>query len=140
MTYGLDTSALLRLLVGLPEGLAQKVNDRLSCLIEEGHKIHISKLVLSEAYFALQTHYDLTKDQAIESLISLRTVPGFVLDSSVAEVFATPRLGHARPGFVDHLIVADYVAGDETTISCEKSFRKLVRTEVVLEDVRCARG
>ena len=131
MNYGLDTSALLRLLVGEPEALAQKVNDRLASLIDSGHKIRISDLVLSEAYYALQTHYELTKDQAIATLGSLRSVDGFSLSATALHVFETPRLGHASPGFVDRLIIVGYESADETTISCEKSFSRLAKTEVI---------
>lgn len=131
MTYGLDTSALLRLLVGEPKALAQKVNDRLATLIDAGNEVRVSDLVLSEAYYALQTHYGLTKDQAISSLASLRSVDGFSLSAMALRVFETPRLGHASPGFVDRLIVAGHETAGETTISCEKSFRRLDSTEVI---------
>lgn len=131
MNYGLDTSALLRLLVGEPEALAQKVNDRLASLIDAGHAIHISDLVLSEAYYALQTHYGLSKDQALSSLDSLQSVAGFKLSTTALRVFETPRLGHANPGFVDRLIAAGYETNGETTISCEKSFSRLTKAEVI---------
>lgn len=131
MNYGLDTSALLRLLVGEPEAIARKVNDRLASLIDSGHKIRVSDLVLSEAYYALQTHYGLTKDQAIASLASLRAVAGFSLSDTALHVFETPRPGHASPSFVGRLVIEGYGATDETTISCEKSFGRLAMTEVI---------
>ena len=131
MNYGLDTSALLRLLVGKPEALARKVNDRLAALIDAGHAIHVSDLVLSEAYYALQTHYGLSKDQALSALSFLLSVSGFSLSSTAAHVLGTPRLGHANPGFVDRLIAAGYETNGETTISCEKSFSRLAKAEVI---------
>lgn len=131
MNYGLDTSALLRLLVGEPEALARKVNDRLASLIDAGHVIRVSDLVLSEAYYALQTHYGLSKDQALSALASLQSVAGFKLSVTAARVLETPRLGHANPGFVDRLIVAGYDANGETTLSCEKSFSRFSKAEVI---------
>mgnify|MGYP001569072089 CR=1 FL=1 len=57
MSLGLDTSVLLRLLVGEPVALATKAQNR---LVEAHHirqAVIISDLVIAEAYHALKHHY-----------------------------------------------------------------------------------
>lgn len=131
MTYGLDTSALMRLLVGQPSDLAEKVNARLSELIEMGNEIRVSDLAISEAYYVLQDFYGLTKEQAIESLSSLAGTPGFVLSQEVKDALNTPNLAHASPGFIDRVLALGHINGNEPVIACEKSFKKLKNVEII---------
>jgi len=49
---GLDTSVVVRLLVGLPEALAQAAQRRLERAVETGERVFVSDLVIAEAYFA----------------------------------------------------------------------------------------
>ena len=52
MTHGLDTSVVVRIISGLPEGAAENVGERIAAEIAEGNDFSVSALVLSEAYFA----------------------------------------------------------------------------------------
>ena len=54
MTYGVDTSVLLRVLTGQPVALAQKVRARLKDLWRSGVRCSVCDVVVSEAYYALQ--------------------------------------------------------------------------------------
>lgn len=54
---GLDSSVVLRLLIGEPVELAEVAQAFLDELFELGKKAVISDLVVSEVYFALQYHY-----------------------------------------------------------------------------------
>jgi len=132
MTYGLDTSALMRVLVGQPQELAEKVNARLAALIDMGNEIRVSDLAVSEAYYVLQDFYGLTKEQAIETLSALPATPGFVLSKEVADALSTPNLAHASPGFIDRVLAFGHLNLDEPVIACEKSFKKLKGAEVVI--------
>ena len=132
MTYGLDTSALMRVLVGQPADLAERVNTRLASLIDMGHEIRISDLAVSEAYYVLQDYYELTKEQAVEALSSLTSTPGFVLSPEVTEALSTPNLAHASPGFIDRVLALGHIHDGETVIACEKSFKKLENAEVIV--------
>jgi len=131
MTYGLDTSALMRVLVGRPEELAEKVNARLAALIDTGNEIRVSDLAVSEAYYVLQDFYGLTKAQTIETLSTLPATPGFVLSKEVSDALSTPNLAHASPGFIDRVLALGYLNHDEPVIACEKSFKKLKGAEVI---------
>jgi predicted nucleic acid-binding protein len=77
MTRGLDTSVILRLVTNRPQPMASEVADYIRALLAAGDTFAVSDLVVSEAYFALQHHYDLSKEQAIESLRLLSRETGF---------------------------------------------------------------
>ena len=70
MTHGLETSVVVRIISGLPEGAAEKVGERIAADIAGGDVFTVSALVLSEAYFALQHHYQFTKEEALQSLLA----------------------------------------------------------------------
>ena len=80
MTHGLDTSVVVRIISGLPEGAARRVGERIAAEVASGELFSVSPLVLSEAYFALQHHYNFTKDEALQSLRALVMVQGQLMD------------------------------------------------------------
>jgi predicted nucleic acid-binding protein len=55
---GLDTSMVVRLLVGLPEAQAQAARIRLERAVDTGEPVLVSDLVLAETYHALQCQVD----------------------------------------------------------------------------------
>lgn len=61
MDYGLDTSALMRLATQQPPELAERVTARIQSVLDAGAAIHVSDLVVMEAYYALQHSYHATK-------------------------------------------------------------------------------
>ena len=133
MTYSLDTSALLRILLNDPKQLAANVAMYVYSRQQKGDVFAISDLVLSEAYFALQFHYDLPKDKAIESLKFIANVRGFVVSDWAKDILSLPNLAKASPGFVDRLIHGAAFAQSQTTVSCEKDFRRLPSTAIIKE-------
>ena len=78
MTHGLDTSVVVRIISGLPEGAAENVGERIAAEIAEGNDFSVSALVLSEAYFALQHHYAFTKEEALQSLLAFSCTDGIL--------------------------------------------------------------
>ena len=131
MTYGLDTSVVVRLLVSEPQALAAKAKDFVEAALDEGHLFYISDLAISETYFVLQHHYGKTKESAISSIKAIQEMPGFSFSSEAKAALNTPEAWKARPGFVDRMIAAEYAAKGFVTVSCEKDFRKLDFTEVI---------
>ncbi|MCX7113972.1 MAG: hypothetical protein NTX45_28665 [Proteobacteria bacterium] len=105
--YGIDTSILVRLVSGDPEGLYEQCVQRLSVLVQEqGAEVFASNQVIGEAYIALQHHYGITKSDARSGLAS-------VLQSGLV----TPRHGQGildilatgtGCGLIDRLIADDY--------------------------------
>ena len=69
VAIGLDTSVVLRLLVGVPEAQARAAQRRLERAIEGGESVFVCDLVIAEAYYALQFHYAVPKAEARSMLI-----------------------------------------------------------------------
>ena len=131
MTHGLDTSVVVRIISGVPEGAAEKVGERIAAEIANGDDFAVSALVLSEAYFALQHHYAFTKEEALQSLLAFSCTEGIRVAESIRAILESPNLATAKPGFVDRMIVGEYAIVGSDTYSCEKSFRKLDGTVVI---------
>lgn len=101
MSLGLDTSVVLRLLTGQPPKDARTAKERLHKAVEAHEDVHVTDLVLGEAYFALQYHYGVSKDQARAGLLEMLR-SGIVCPSPVEAVRA---LAAARgAGVMDRLI------------------------------------
>ena len=131
MTYGLDTSVMLRLVTNDPSGLSQRVVERIRQLRENGDDFIISDVVASEIYYALQHHYRMSKMEAVESMRAIAASPGFAFSPEVQAALDTPDAWKASPGMIDRIIACEYAARGHVTLSCEKSFRKLDLTEVI---------
>ena len=131
MTHGLDTSVIVRIISGLPEGSAEKVGQRIAADIADGDVFTVSALVLSEAYFALQHHYAFTKEEALQSLIAFSRTDGIKIPDSLKSILQSANLAKSNPGFVDRMIVSEYASFGSDTYSCEKSFRRLAGTVVI---------
>jgi len=136
MTYGLDTSVVLRLLTNQPLKLATNAIVKVHRMQQAGDVFFISDLVLSETYFALQDYYGVTKENCLAALKGLCEHSGFAVSDEAREALATPNLAKASPGFVDRMIHGDYLARGYKTFSCEKSFTRLPLTEIVKESDR----
>lgn len=128
---GLDTSVLLRLLVGKPETQAKRAQEFLDQVFVEGQRAWVSDLVVSETYFALQYHYDVPKDIALKTLLELFEAGEIICIGAAHKVLKTPSLHSANPGFVDRLIHADYSRNDGTMATFEKKAARLERATVI---------
>ena len=131
MTYGCDTSLLMRILTNHPGPLAAKVIAETDKRIKSGDVFEISDLTLSEAYFSLQASYGVSKADALVLLKRISEVAGFTVSDHPRGILALSNLATAKPGFVDRLIHGTYFSAGKTTVACEKSFRKLPLSEVV---------
>ncbi len=133
MTYGCDTSFLLRILTNHPRPLATKVIATAYKRCQAGDVFVISDLVLAEAYYALQASYGVSKGNAIMLLKKISEAHGFSVSDYAKETLAIPNLHRAAPGFIDRLIHGEYSRKGLKTVACEKSFRKLPVCEVISE-------
>ena len=134
MTYGCDTSFLMRILTNHPQPLAAKVIAEEYRRVLDGHVFEISDLTLSEAYYSLQASYGVSKTDALMLLKRISEATGFVVSGHAKNTLALPNIAKASPGFVDRLIHGEYFAAARTTVACEKSFRKLPLAEVFTVD------
>ena len=118
MTFGLDTSVVLRLLTGQPQELAVHALARYQEGIANGDSFYVSDVVASEAYYAIQHHYGKTKEEALSALKDFSSGEGISFSQK-------------NPGFVDRMLASGYREQGQITLSCEKSFRRLADTEVI---------
>ncbi len=130
MTYGCDTSFLMRILTNHPRSLATKVIVETYRRVQDGHLFEISDLTLSEAYYSLQASYGVSKADALMLLKKISEARGFVVSRHAKDVLELSNLAKASPGFVDRLIHGEYFTDSKTTVACEKSFKKLPLAEV----------
>ena len=112
MTYGLDTSVVVRLLMCEPPELAVKARDFVEAALDAGHLFYISDLAISETYL-------------------IQEMPGFSFSAEAKAALDTPDAWKASPGLVDRMIISEYTSKGFVTVSCEKDFRKLDFTEVI---------
>ena len=131
MRTGLDTTVVLRLLLGRPADQAARAVALLDELSRGGHHAVVSDLVVSEAYFALQHHYGVSKQDALQGLRRLFSDGEIKPLGAVAEVLATDRLASAKPGFVDRLIHGGYAASSAGMVTFENAGGKLDGTRVL---------
>ena len=131
MTFGLDTSVVLRLLTGEPSELAVHALSRYQQGIANGDDFAVSDIVAAETYYALQHHYNKTKEEALAALILFSDGEGISFSPDFRTAIKTPNIHKTSPGFVDRMLVSGYTSKGQVTLSCEKSFRKLPETEVI---------
>ncbi len=133
MIVGLDTSVVVRLLTGEPEGLAAVALGYVIERRQAGDRMLVSDWVVAETYYALQHHYQATKKQTLDALRSFLATSGIESAGEVAEVIATPRLESAKPGFIDRVIHAGYLrSGVEEMATFEKAAARLRAVRVLV--------
>ena len=114
---GLDTSVVVRLLVGLPESQARAARRRLEGAVEEGEPVVVSDLVIAEAHHALQHHYAVPKAEA-RAILRRFVGSGIVTLEPHAAVGALEFAGGA--GLVDRLIHLRYRSLGAITLTFER--------------------
>ena len=108
---GLDTSVLVRYLVGTPPAQAR----RAAALVDGDDEVGVSPVALAECAHVLRTQYDVSAGDVIDSLIALVQrenvrVLGLRADVLVGSLVRARQLpGHPVP---DALIVAASLAAD----------------------------
>lgn len=122
---GLDTSVVVRLLVGEPSAQAESARALLDELFAANETATVSDLVLSETYFALVHHYQVPKAKALAALASLVDSPEIVASEAAVRILPMPSLSTAKPGFVDQLIHAGYESFGGTMATFEKKAARL---------------
>jgi predicted nucleic acid-binding protein len=133
VSLGLDTSVLLRLLVGQPADQAQRAVEFLEALGRRGDRAVVSDLVVAEVYFALHYHYAVPKKEALAALRKM-FADGEIKPAGVAADVLTAEgaaLASAKPGFVDRMIQSAYVSSGGSMATFEKASGKLKSVQVL---------
>ena len=124
-TIGLDTSFVLRLLVGEPVALARQAVEQLDTLRAGNQRAAVSDVVACETYFALNHHYGVPKQLALETIRKFLESPEIIALGEALRILRQPNLGRANPGFVDRMIHAEYLSRTASMLSFEKAAAKL---------------
>ena len=127
---GLDSSFIMRLLIGEPAAQAKKAVAELDKMKSEGRKAAVSDLVASEVYFALQYHYNVPKEHAIKQLHLFLSSPEIVPLGHALSILKQANLSRAKPGFVDRMINAEYIDNTAGMMTFEKAASKLARVTI----------
>ena len=122
MTVGLDTSVLLRLLLGKPAAEARVARERLEAAHERGETILVTDLAMAETYFALHYHYGVAKADARASLRAMATSRVVTLSPPEA-IWALESSTGA--GLVDRLIHARHRASGATSWTFDRKMAAL---------------
>jgi len=128
---GLDTSVVLRLLVGAPIDQTERAVAFLNELSRRGDEPVVSDMVAAEVYFALQHHYGISKTNALSGMRRLFAGNEIKPLGKIAEVLAIKGIASAKPGFVDRLIHSAYLNETSGMATFEKSARKLNSVRVL---------
>lgn len=127
----LDTSFVLRLLVATPLDQYYLASRFLREQRVAQGSIHVSDLVLAEAYFALQAFYQMPKADALAAIANFTRHSGVTPTTVARAVLALTNLASAKPGFVDRLIHGTSHAAGHTLVTFEKAAKKLPATVVL---------
>ena len=131
MKVGLDTSVVLRLLLGQPADQAQRAVAFLETVARRGDQAVVSDLVAAETYFALQHHYAVPKKDALAALRRMFADGEIESQGVVLEVLALEGLASAKPGFVDRLIQGAYISNGGSMATFEKASGKLDAVQIL---------
>jgi predicted nucleic acid-binding protein len=131
MKVGLDTSVVLRLLLGQPADQAQRAVAFLETVAHRGDQPVVSDLVAAETYFALQHHYAVPKKDALAALRRMFADGEIESQGVVLEVLALEGLASAKPGFVDRLIQGAYISNGGSMATFEKASGKLDAVQIL---------
>ncbi|MGI8510124.1 MAG: PIN domain-containing protein [Gemmatimonadaceae bacterium] len=118
----LDTSAVLRLILGEPAPLAEAAREVLLQARRDGDAVIITDTVVGEAFFALQNHYDMPETEVLRALHALLQ-SGLVVPEPAALVGAFAHEGGG--GFMDRLINARHRAIGATTLTFDGKMARL---------------
>lgn len=126
MKYGLDTSVVVRLLTEDPAHQAKVAAEWLARCRANGDPPTVSDLVVAEAYFALRTHYGVSKREALAALKELLESGDVMPTGRALRVLReTPAPASAKPGFIDRIIHAEIAEPGGRMLTFEQSAAKL---------------
>lgn len=122
--FGIDTSVLVRLATGDPEGDFQRCVEDLRVRIEDqGSEILASNQVIGEAYVSLQHYYRISDAEARTALVNVLT-SGLVSPFNGQSVILALQ-SRGGPGLFDRLIADDYSRNALETLTLDRRMAAL---------------
>lgn len=122
--FGIDTSILVRLLTGDPEGGYLRCVEALTEFVEGvGAEVFVSNQVIGEAYVAVQHHYGVSKIDSRAALTSVLS-SGLAAPANGASAFAALK-EEGGCGLLDRLIADDCRRAELVTLTLDKRMASL---------------
>lgn len=131
MSDGLDTSVVLRLLVGTPPDAAEVAR---AFVAAAASPVFVSDLVVSETYYALKHHYAIPHAEAVHALsafIADVRVQCSGVAKSVLAALSSRTAAKSAPGLLDHLIHADYARDGFRLVTFDRQLSRLPGTNLL---------
>jgi predicted nucleic acid-binding protein len=124
VAIGLDTSVVLRLLIGEPRVQMQIARRRIERALIAGEEVVVTDLVIAEAFHALRHHYGVPEAVALGQLREFLGSGIANVDPIGAREALEPE-SKGRVGVVDRLIVARHRALGATTATFDRRQARL---------------
>lgn len=124
MAIGLDTSVVLRLLVGEPRPQTEAARRRIDRALVAGERVVVTDLVVAEVFHALRHHYRVPEAVALARLREFLGSGVVHLDPAGAEDALGPG-ARGQAGVVDRLIVTRHRALGATTATFDRRQARL---------------
>ncbi|MGH7321718.1 MAG: PIN domain-containing protein [Candidatus Rokuibacteriota bacterium] len=122
MAIGLDTSVVVRLLIGEPRSQVERARHRIDRALAAGETILVTDLVAAESYHALRHHYAVPEGEALSRLRQL-------FESRVVRLEPPEAMGALTEGrgeaLVDRLVVARYRGLGAVTVTLDRKQGRL---------------
>ena len=128
---GLDTSVVLRLLIGEPAEQADRALNYLTSHRAKGKICSVNDIVVTEAYYALCSYYAVPKREALKLLLEFLTSGEVQPSGRVLQVLEQTLVSSSKPGFVDRLIHTHYQSDQAGLVTFEKAAGRLPGTLVL---------
>jgi predicted nucleic acid-binding protein len=124
VAIGLDTSVVLRLLIGEPRLQTDAARRRIERALIVGEKVVVTDLVVAEAFHALRHHYGVPESVVLGRLREFLGSDVIHVDPAGAGEALRPG-ARGEAGFVDRLVVARHRALGATTATFDRRQARL---------------
>jgi len=124
VAVGLDTSVVLRLLIGEPRAQMEVARRRIERAFVAGEQVVVTDLVIAEVFHSLRHHYGVPAAEALGRLRDLLGSGVVRLDPAGAGEALGPQ-GRGQAGVVDRLIVARHRALGAATATFDRTQARL---------------
>ena len=122
--YGIDTSVLLRLMIGQPRDIFDYTVRRLRAFIADGDaEVFVSNQVIGEAFVSARHHYGLSPDDARNLL--LEVLEGALVSPLNGSSVLNALQAAGGPGLFDRLITDGYAREDMEVLTLDRRMSSL---------------